>query len=143
MSSSPDAPARRDVRPPVPTGPAPPSGAPGAPRPTVAERPTISPRPWLDDRAFAGFLPSHPYVRRYWTALLGPGAVADLLRLTVAAVRGAQLLRPTHIEVLAREGLVAEAGGTVLVRPTVPELTSTQLSRLAPALRSELTSVAG
>ena len=141
MSSSPDASARRDVRPPVPTGPAPPSGAPGAPRRTVLERPRISPRPWLDDQAFAGFLPSHPYVRRYWTALLGPGAVADLLRLTVAAVRGTSIRLPTHIELLAREGLVAETGGAVLVRPTVPELTSSHLERLPPALRTEITTV--
>ncbi len=77
-------------------------------------------------------------MRRYWTALVGPGAVADLLRLTVAAVRGRTLRRPTHIEVLAREGLVVEHGGEILVRPTVPPLSAANRRRLPPTLRAEL-----
>ena len=99
-------------------------------------RPEVAPRPWLDDSAFAGRHPADPYVRRYWTAVIGPGAVADLLRLTMAAVRGTSLLRPVHLELLAREGLVAEFDGVILVRPTVPEIPDP--SRLPPALRAEL-----
>jgi hypothetical protein len=106
----------------------------------VSRRPTVAPRPWLDDTAFSGYLPSHPYVRRYWTALIGPGAVADLLRLTVAAIRRTSMPRPTHMDVLAREGLVAEDGSAVLVRPTVPALSSHHRLRLPHSLRSELSS---
>lgn len=104
----------------------------------MIERPLVHPQPWLDDIAFSGFLPAHPYVRRYWTALIGPGAVADLLRLTVAAVRGTSLRRPVHIEILAREGLVAAAGDALLVRPTVPALSPANRRRLPSSLRAEL-----
>jgi len=103
----------------------------------------VSPRPWLDDQAFAGFLPAHPYVRRYWTALIGPGAVADLLRLTVAAVRGNDLKRPVHLEALAREGLVTSDDGIVLVRPTVPRISEANRRRLPSALRAELEASGG
>lgn len=98
----------------------------------------MRPGVWLDAQAFAGVLPAHPYVRRYWTALIGPGAVADLLRLTVAAVRGNAVRRPLHLDVLAREGLVAANGDELLVRPTVPPLSKSNRRRLPVSLRAEL-----
>jgi hypothetical protein len=34
----------------------------------------------------AGYAMTHAYVRRYWVAALGPGAVADLLRLAAESM---------------------------------------------------------
>jgi hypothetical protein len=76
-------------------------------------------------------------VRRFWTALIGPGAVADLLRLATAAQRGRSLLRPVHLPTLTRAGLVVYDGRQVLVRTTVPRLEPGDLRRLHPALREE------
>jgi len=84
-----------------------------------------------------GYPPHHPYVRRYWTAVLGPGAVADLLRLITAARRGCSLREPLHLAELARAGLVRFEPGRVWVRDTVPPLSPPNLRRLPPALRGE------
>ena len=86
----------------------------------------------------AGFPVIHPYVRRYWTPILGPGAVADLLRLATAAVRGRSLPRPLHLGELGRIGLVHESGPRLLVRTHVPALPAALRRRLPPALRREL-----
>lgn len=79
----------------------------------------------------------HPYVRRFWTAVLGPGAVAALLRLAAAAHRGTEVPRPPQIDVLAREGLVLECDGQLFVRPKVPRLAPHHVKRMPPALRIE------
>lgn len=126
----------RDARPPIPVDAAP---APGAVRSGV--RPTALPRPWIRPRLRAGdgagFPPDDPAVRRFWTALLGPGAVADLLRLTAAAHHDRLLRRPVHLELLVAEGLVAWSGSAVLVDPTIPRLSAGHVRRLRPALRAE------
>lgn len=81
---------------------------------------------------------THPYVRRFWTAVLGPGAVADLLRLAAAARRGRSLRRPVHLPLLVAAGLV---GGVEPRRPevalTVPAVPATWLRRMPPALVRE------
>lgn len=129
--------ARRDARPPVPTVAAPPSGAAGSTlRPTVHQRPLVRPRPWRDRLAAIGYELGDPYVRRYWTAVIGPGAVADLMRLAAAARVGGAIRRPVHIAVLAREGLVRSVGDRVVVRTRVPPLPGPLARRLPPALRS-------
>jgi hypothetical protein len=106
-----------------------------------ATRPTARPRPWvaplLFDRDATGHEPDDPAIRRYWTAVIGPSAVADLLRLTAAARAGRRVLEPLSLAQLASEGLVERAGTTVLVRPKIPYLAGTHLRRLTPALRSE------
>ncbi len=68
---------------------------------------------------------------------MGPSAVADLLRLITAARRRRPLLRPLHLHLLAREGLIRHAEGRVWVRALVPPLGEAQLRRLSPRLRAE------
>jgi hypothetical protein len=106
-------------------------------RPTVHQRPTIAPSPWLDPISELGYTTDHPYVRRFWTSVIGPGAVADLLRLAVAARRDRSLPRPVHLHLLIREGLARCTGGILFVRPTVPPLSAQHVLRLPPALRRE------
>jgi len=106
-------------------------------RPTVLRRPFIAPGLWAGPTVELGYPPDHPYVRRFWTAVIGPGAVADLLRLAAAARRGDQLKRPLHLSVLAQEGLIIAHGGQVLVRPTIPPLAAEHTRRLPPLLRRE------
>lgn len=131
------APIRPDARPPIEMDAAPPAGAVNDLRPTVNRRPLIRPRLWTDSVAVLGHTVDDPYVRRYWTAVIGPGAVADLLRLTVAAQRRVAVVRPIRLGVLVRENLVRVENSTVWVRPTVPPLSVAHVRRLPPALRGE------
>jgi hypothetical protein len=107
----------------------------------VATRVTALPRPWIHPRltepATPGHTPDDPAVRRFWTAVVGPGAVADLLRLTAAARTGRRVRRPVHLPLLLREGLAHWDGRDVLVHPNVPTLAPTHRRRLRPALRVE------
>jgi hypothetical protein len=115
-----------------------------APVPGAAEtslRPTALPRPWIRplllDTGRSGHAPDDPAVRRFWTAVVGPGAVADLLRLTAAAHGGRAVRRPVHLPVLLREGLVERNGDEILVHPRIPTLLPCHLRRLRPCLRAE------
>ena len=125
---------RQDARPPIEMDAAP---APG----TASARPTVIPRPWvaalLFDRAAPGHPPADPAVRRFWTAVVGPGAVADLLRLTAAARSGRRVREPIHLGVLAQEGLVVHHDGAILVRPLIPHLGERHQRLLSPAMRAE------
>ena len=123
---------RVDDRPPVATDIAPSPGA--AVRIPGQRRCRISPR-LLADASVSGFEPSHPYVRTFWTAAIGPGAVAELLRVIAAAHRQWSIPHPLFLSVLCREGLVHYAEGTVWVRDLVPPLGLRQISLLSPALR--------
>jgi hypothetical protein len=126
---------RRDARPPIEMDAAP------APGTAAGRRPTVVPRGWVR----AGFLtgssrghePDDPAVRRFWTALMGPGAVADLLRLIAAAHNGRRVRHPLHLGILASEGLLAYRKDKVLVPRRVPFLSDGRLARLRPSLRSE------
>ena len=93
--------------------------------------------PRLFNDGLVGVTPESPYVRRFWTAVLGPTAVAELLRLTTAARRATRLPRPLRLPQLVAEGLVALDSGDILVRPTVPLLGPRQVRRLNPSLRAE------
>ncbi len=106
-------------------------------RPTVIPRPMVHPRVFEDHLAALGYPLDHPYVRRFWTATIGPGAVADLLRLAVAARRGRSLPRPIHLAELVYEDLVRRTPEGLEVRSTVPPLSAAQVQRLHPALRRE------
>lgn len=114
-----------------------------APAPGTAEaiRPTARPRPWvapvLHEEDAPGHHPQDPAIRRYWTAVVGPGAVADLLRLTAAAQANRTIRQPLHLGSLAAEGLVHRSGRVVLVRPLIPYLADRHLRLLTPALRAE------
>ena len=75
------APGNHDSRPPVVES-APLPGAAAKPvRATARQRAIITPLPWETTNSDIITYPlDHPYIRRYWTATIGPGAVADLLR---------------------------------------------------------------
>ena len=124
---------QRDARPPVANHAVPSPGA--ATRASAAKRPVIEPR--LLNDGLVGVAPDSPYVRRFWTAVLGPTAVAELLKLTTAARRETRLPRPLRLPQLVAEGLVALDSGDILVRSTVPLLGPRQVRRLNPALRAE------
>ena len=124
----------------------PPVAVDAAPAPGAAEvlrlRPTAIPRPYVHPRlapvnGHPGHAPDDPIVRRYWSALVGPGAVADLLRLTAAARQGRRLRRPLHLSSLLREGLVHRDGQGIVVPQHVPRLDEGQQRRLHPSLRAE------
>jgi hypothetical protein len=125
--------SQRDARPPVAIHAAPNPGA--ATRASARERPVIHPRLFHD--GIPGIAPDSPYVRRFWTAVIGPTAVAELLRLVVAARRDTFLRRPTRLGQLVAEGLVGVHGSDILVRGLVPVLGPRQLNRLTPSLRHE------
>ena len=106
------------------------------PRPTARQRPivTVGHLPPPD----GGVEATDEYVRRYWIPLLGPGAVADLLRLTAAARSGRPLRLPVHTESLARQGLVHRVRSDRLaVVPLIPMLTTEHTRRLPPRIRRE------
>ena len=132
------APGNHDSRPHV-VGSAPPPGAAANPvRATARQRAIITPLPWQPtDPNIPTYPVTHSYVRRYWTATIGPGAVADLLRLATAAQRGRSLRRPTHLHVLVRANLVHATQGHVFVRTRIPRLTPLQIRLLPPDLRRE------
>jgi hypothetical protein len=76
-------------------------------------------------------------VRRFWTAAIGSGAVADLLRLAVAAERGRSLPLPPNVPLLVREELASWRDGHLLTRTRVPPLPERHIRRIAPSLRRE------
>ncbi len=78
----------------------------GVPRPTVRRRRTVRAVIWDDPTP--GFSAQDDYVRRFWTAVIGPGAVADLLRLMAAAGTDRELKRPVFLAELARVGLARD-----------------------------------
>lgn len=83
-----------------------------------------------------GYAPTDQYVRTYWISIVGPGAVADLLRLAAAAHSGRPLKRPNSLSTLIREGLAEPTtDGTIKVHQRIPELNAKQVRQLPPALR--------
>ncbi|NND13882.1 MAG: hypothetical protein HKO10_07950 [Acidimicrobiia bacterium] len=82
----------------------------GVPRPTVRRRRTVRAVIWDDPSP--GFSAQDDYVRRFWTAVIGPGAVADLLRLMAAAGTDRELKRPVFLAELARVGLARDGGAS-------------------------------
>lgn len=139
-TAAPGAVPRDSARPPTRSGvPAPSPGAAvhpaNATRPTAARRVTVEPAVWNEHPT--GFPTQHPYVRRFWTAAIGSGAVADLMRLAVAAQRGRPLLLPTTAALLAQEGLITWNRGRLLARVSIPPLSDRHLRRMPPSLRRE------
>ena len=95
----------------------------------------VRPRLWL---APGGYPADHDYVRRYWTAAIGPGAVADLLRLVQAAKHRRSIRRPISVPTLARVGLVVGQESVLYVRSTIPALPRELTVRLTQSLRREV-----
>lgn len=126
---------RHDARPPITMDVAPAHlGAAAGLRPTVVPRAPLRPR-LIADRS--GLAPDDPAVRRYWGAVIGPGAVTDLLRLVAAAIDDRAVLRPIHLTDLVREGLALWCHGHLWVAETIPYLSERHTRRLHPALRGE------
>lgn len=102
-------------------------------RATAVQRDTIFPT--MESSPSKGVDATHNYVRRYWIPIIGPGAVADLLRLTAAAKSGRSLPEPTHLASLLRLGLAHRSDGTVVLPTSVRRLDDNQIRRLPPPLR--------
>ncbi|MEE8485421.1 MAG: hypothetical protein V3S38_02550 [Acidimicrobiia bacterium] len=102
-------------------------------RRTAVQRRSINPR--IESGESEGVAATHAYVRRYWIPIIGPGAVADLLRLTAAAQSGRSLPEPIHLPSLLRAGLARRESDTVIVPTTVRPLDSALIRRLPPSLR--------
>jgi hypothetical protein len=96
MDQTTAAPGTHDTRPPVVVSAPHPGAAASLVRTTARQRAIITPIPWeTTDPTITTYPTNHPYVRRYWTATIGPGAVADLRdMLFTAASRTHQKLVP-------------------------------------------------
>lgn len=77
------------------------------------------------------------YVRRFWVAVIGPGAVSDLLRCIRAAKTKRGVLHPLYLHVLVQTGLAAFDGTTVTVPNPVPLVPPHLVRRMPPRLRRE------
>lgn len=77
------------------------------------------------------------YVRRFWVAAIGPGAVADLLRTIRAGQRKRTVTYPIYLHVLVQSGLAAYDGTRVTVPNPVPLLPPHLVRRLPPPMRRE------
>ncbi len=135
---APGVPTRQQVRPPSDGKCLPLPGASDhmPARRTAQHRVVITPQ--TSSGEVDGFLTTDPYVRRFWVAAIGPGAVADLLRLAAAAQRGRSLPMPVHLPVLLHERLVSWDAGVVLIPDRVPPLPRSHVDRLTPRLRRQL-----
>jgi hypothetical protein len=145
VSATPKASLNDGVRPPTAGEFAPPLGVAGLAsqaRPTADRRPDITPARWPVGSAGGGFATDDPYVRRYWTAAIGQGAVADLMRLAVAAQRDRSLPLPESLRTLVREDLARWVSGRLFVRTTIPRLSPALERRLTPELKRSHRSLA-
>ncbi len=82
-----------------------------------------------------GFSPGHEYVRLFWAAALGKGAIRDLLDLFLAGLRRRRVCEPFYLAVLASAGLVQVTDGRIRMPSRVPPLPSSMVNRLTPHLR--------
>jgi hypothetical protein len=103
-------------------------------RPTARIRPTIPVRLIPCDQ---GLPASDPYVRRFWVAALGPGAVAELLRLVSAAGKGEEVRLPRHLPQLLRAGLVSVVDGTLAVPEKLPRVPVEMRWRFPPDVAAQ------
>ncbi len=137
LSTAPRTHRRDATRPPIATRSA---GCPSAVdtnptvRRTARPRPLVQPTLW-NAKAPLEFSATHPYVRTFWTAYIGPSAVADYLRLVRAAEKGTEIKRPRSLDRLARDELVRVSERGLEVRTTVPPLSVEQVMRLTPSVR--------
>ena len=104
----------------------------GALRLTAQTRPLVSVT-ITDTRS--GYPANDLYVRRFWTAVLGPSAVAELLRIAEAGRSGVRIRRPVHLHTLMETGLVQVANGEIIVGNLIPPVPGGLIKRLTPSLR--------
>jgi hypothetical protein len=85
----------------------------------------------------SGFSPEDPYVRRYWVAAIGAGAVADLLRLIRAGRDADCVPLPRWLPVLMSADLVRVDEGNLVVPDRLPEVPARYRRRFSPGLREQ------
>lgn len=108
--------------------------------PGATVRPTARPRPLLPVRLEErdeGVDPDDPYVRRFWVAAIGAGAVAELLRLIRAADADRAMPLPLWLPVLLRSDLVRVDGGCLVVPERIPLVPAPLRRRFPPGLKEE------
>lgn len=103
-------------------------------RPTAHVRPTVPVRLIPTDD---GIEASDPYVRRFWVAALGPGAIAELLRLVSASGKGEEVRLPRHLPQLLRAGLVSVVDGSLAVPERIPIVPAEMRWRFPPDVAAE------
>lgn len=103
-------------------------------RPSARVRPTVPVRLIPSSE---GLEASDPYVRRFWVAALGPGAVAELLRLVSAAGKGEEVRLPRYLPQLLRAGLVSVVEGCLAVPALIPRVPVEMRWRFSPELSAE------
>lgn len=104
-------------------------------RPTVRSRPLVQPLLW---RGHPGFDLDSVYVRRFWTAAIGPTAVCDLLRLARAGADRKAIPLPIRIAALLTLGLAHRDGsGRVAVADRLPPVPHHLLSHCPQQLQRE------
>ncbi|MDH5373824.1 MAG: hypothetical protein OEX97_12845 [Acidimicrobiia bacterium] len=104
------------------------------PQPCTPRR-SAQPRPWVRPHLYERDEPilyTHRYVRSAWTAVLGPQAVADLLRLIRAAEQGRRIRRPVRLQALVAVGLAVWAGGELFVSTHLPPVPAHLVRRHHP-----------
>ncbi len=82
-----------------------------------------------------GFSPGHEYVRRFWAAAIGKGAIRDLLDLFLAGLRQRTVPEPFYLRVLLSSGLAEVREDRITIPSRVPLLHSSLVARLNPGLR--------
>ena len=70
-------------------------------------------------------------------AALGPGAVAELLRLVSAAGKGEEVRLPRHLPQLLKAGLVTVVDGTLAVRQRIPPVPPEMRWRFPPDVAAQ------
>ncbi len=116
----------------------PPVGA--ASSPESAVRPTARVRPLLPVRtepSTEGFSPTDPYVRRFWVAAIGAGAVAELLRLIRVGIDGRSAPLPHWLPILIRSELVKVERDHLVVPGRLPPVPRALSRRFPPGLRDQ------
>lgn len=103
-------------------------------RPSAQVRPIV---PVNMVRSRTGFRPDDPYVRRFWVAALGPGAIAELLRLVRAAEKGEGVRLPRYLPQLMKANLVSSTSGALVVANRIPPVPRELQWRFPPSLAGE------
>ena len=70
-------------------------------------------------------------------AALGPGAVAELLRLVSAARKGEEVRLPRHLPQLLKAGLVTIVEGTLAVAERIPTVPAEMRWRFPPDVAAQ------
>ena len=103
-------------------------------RPTARVRPTL---PVGLTPCEHGFEASDPYVRKFWVAALGPGAVAELLRMARAAQCDEEVRLPRHLPQLLKAGLVSIVDGRLSILERIPTVPPNMRWRFSPEISAE------